>query len=201
MPIRAKDLKIIGRKGLNFATSYFRSWKMETKRILDECLAYDLKNSKILKVLKKEPDLHECSKVLREHYQTIRNVFTLFASREISSETNYGVSSLTSMNFGREFGYISKKLPDALYEIKFITSLTKEGEKLNDPNKLMVRSSFFEFLVRLAEEKYVRGKFLDKDGKEIKYSYADGLRKLIEKLTAYDSVYNFTQWRTNRYWN
>lgn len=89
----------------------------------------------------------------------------MFAAREISNENNYGVGSLSAMNFGREFGYVSKKLPEALYEIKFITSLTKEGEKLTDPNKLMTRSSFVEFLVRLAEEKYVRGKFLDRDGK------------------------------------
>ena len=47
----------------------------------------------------------------------------------------------------------------------------------------------------------MRGKFQDKDGKEIKYTYAEGLSKLIEKLTAYDNVYNFTHWRTNRYWN
>ncbi len=74
-----------------------------------------MRNSKILRVLKKESDLQECSKVLREHYHIIRNVFTLSASREISSESTYGISSLAAMNFGKEFGYVSKRLSEALY--------------------------------------------------------------------------------------
>lgn len=65
----------------------------------------------------------------------------------------------------------------------------------------MTRSSFIEFLIRLTEEKYVRGKFVDKEGNQIKYTFAEGLKKIIEKLTSYDNVYNFTNWRANRYWN
>jgi hypothetical protein len=57
---------------------------------------------------------------------------------------------MAASNLGRDFGYISKRMPEALYQIKFITSLSKEGEKLNDSNKLMARSSFIEFLIRLA---------------------------------------------------
>lgn len=54
LPIRAKDLKIIGRKGLVWANSFFRNWKMmDNKRAIEECLNFDIKNSKILKVLKK----------------------------------------------------------------------------------------------------------------------------------------------------
>ncbi|CAI2385868.1 unnamed protein product [Moneuplotes crassus] len=137
--------------------SVFKDWKPDTEASLKASLDFDFKHSKLKRFIKDEADYEEVYSLFKDDIVKIKEIF----------EYCIGISSYPYISW-LEFCNLTKEwnIPDKgtcpMKEIDtiFITTNFEEVDMEDNPDKLLCRYEFYEILVRIANQKYIKSKAL-----------------------------------------
>mmetsp|Transcript_30173 Transcript_30173/g.27512 ORF Transcript_30173/g.27512 Transcript_30173/m.27512 type:complete len:139 (+) Transcript_30173:1074-1490(+) len=135
----------------------FRDYKVDTKDILDKCFEADWNNSKILRVVKKEDEIEQVRKMLRDIYPRLKDCYKYNAAENVVSEVwSVQRNKFTAFCETIDIFHSNPKVALSDFDRLFITILTKTDKTKNPrcPDNSMVRHNWLEAWVRLAELKY-----------------------------------------------
>lgn len=125
----------------------FRPNEQQEAEMFRKCVDYDFENSKLPTIMLL--DTHRSIKeVLYRYYREIWCAFDWLSSLNATEDGVYTVPQANITDFAQEMRYVTKRIPLPKIIVKYMSSLRKDGT--------MRRSQFVEFLVRLAEEKWVK---------------------------------------------
>jgi hypothetical protein len=65
-----------------FKLSVFKDYKLNTNKLIEECLAFDWALSKLDKLLRNEENIRNTKEFIKTHYRLIKEAFKYFAMIE-----------------------------------------------------------------------------------------------------------------------
>jgi hypothetical protein len=176
----------------NFNMSIFREYKPDNDRVLDDCLEFDWRHSRIPNFVKNSDDLSLLRQVVRQHYPIIK-----LSYKNLSA---YGGSDVFSIGSNIFTDFLNEcKIIDSTYLLSDLgvnmnsTLIQKEKGQLYNPGNSLVRYEFLEIIIRVAADKYIRTKQCQ--------SYHEAFTRLYnEHLSNVMSKFSSQKWRLQNYW-
>lgn len=172
--------------------SLFKDYKSDNDRILDDCLEFDWRHSRIPNFVKSSEEISNLKNLLRANYALIK-----VAYKNLSA---YGGSDVFSIGSNIFTDFLNEcKIFDSNYGLSDLgvnlnsTLIQKEKGQIYNPGNSLVRYEFIEILLRVAVDKYIRSR------KSISYVEAFG-RLLTEHLVPVMNKFFSQKWRAEKYW-
>ena len=162
--------------------------------MLKKCFEMDWSCSRIPRMIKKDDDLEKVKKLLYSVYRQYKETYKYYASLSPNGEV-WSISQLPFTDFINESGIIdNKNLKISNVDIKFIATLAS-GEKSNprNPERSLVRYQLMEVMVRIAEERYIKGGVTQTFAEAMEICIRDNLQPIYSK-------YDAQLWRDEKYW-
>jgi len=192
----APEVQII-RPQWKFPVGIFRSFRIDTQALLDDCFKVDFEGCRISKIVKNPDDLKAVRDIMAENYRALKDCYKHYSAIGAPSD----IWSIP-LNTFTELCNVSKIIDNKVLKLSdfdriFIATYTKPADKEKNhrnPDRALVRHQFLEGLVRLAEHKYLSSGVVT--------TYGESMRLLMEEcMGPYLATFNHNSWRQERYWN
>ena len=175
----------------NIRRSIFKDYSFDTARLLDDCLEFDWKYSRLSNFVRAAEDQASLKAVLRKYYALIKNAYKILSA--YSGNDLFSVGSNIMTDFLNQC-----KLFDNLYGANDFgvnlnsTLVQKEKGQLYNPGNSLVRYEFLEILVRIAMDRFIRNKICP--------DYETAVAKLLDvHILPVISMYSIEKWRNEEY--
>ena len=176
----------------SFNISIFREYKPDNERLLDDCLEFDWRHSKISNFVKNSDDMNSLRQLARENYAIIK-----LSYKNLSA---YGGSDVFSIGSNVFTDFLNEcKIIDSTYQLSDLgvnmnsTLIQKEKNQKYNPGNSLVRYEFLEIIIRVAADKYIRTRQCS--------AYTEAFARLMkEHLLPVMSKFSSQKWRLEKYW-
>lgn len=176
----------------SFNISIFKDYKQDSERLIDDCLEFDWRHSRIQNFVKSSEEILTLKELIRKNYSLIKVTF-----KNLSA---YGASELFSIGSNIFTDFLNEcKIFDSSYGLSDLgvnlnsTLIQKEKGQIYNPGNSLVRYEFVEILVRVAVDKYIRTRKCS--------SYTEAFGRLLEEhLIPVMSKFPSIKWRVEKYW-
>jgi len=186
LPPRKKKIRVFSKP-----KSVFKNWSEDTPNSLAQTFKLDFERSKISRMIKAKIEYEEVYKILRDHYNFIKEEFTSVIVKSSYPHITWNDFTLYCQQKAILCKEISLSVLDRLF-IAVNVDLEGGGEDEGNPDRELCRSEFLEIIVRIASAKY-------KDTGRVKF-LVDALSLFLKDLTSLDQAANIHQFRLKEIW-
>eukprot|EP00746_Dinoflagellata_sp_MGD_P144753 gnl/MRDRNA2_/MRDRNA2_77453_c0_seq1.p1 gnl/MRDRNA2_/MRDRNA2_77453_c0~~gnl/MRDRNA2_/MRDRNA2_77453_c0_seq1.p1 ORF type:complete len:943 (+),score=154.45 gnl/MRDRNA2_/MRDRNA2_77453_c0_seq1:205-2829(+) len=140
--------------------SLFSPFRLDSDELIEECLETDWALLKMDRVIRNEKERPTTKMVCKRFYGRIVVLYKYLSSFSVTGESPFGVSSLDCSDVLQRAGLVDADLKmadvDRLVIASRFTSKELQSRLLVRNDKTLVRYQFLEFLLRIAELKFVQ---------------------------------------------
>ena len=135
-------------------TSVFQRWKKDDDFTLQDAAAHDFSFWKVPRFVKKEEDLEDLKKVIRDNFFELKNMHIYNAA----NSTFPACSLLEFTKFSKKCEFADKNMSMAQIEREFIATNFEisKSDQAENPDRQLIRFEFIELLVRIANIKIMQ---------------------------------------------
>lgn len=194
---RTKNFKCLVKVGRmeripwSFHVAIFKDYKVDNDRVLDDCLDFDWRHSRVMNFVKNPEEQVELKNSVRQIYPLIK-----LAYKNLSA---YGGSDVFSIGSNVFTDFLNEcNIIDNLYGPSDLgvnlnsTLIQKEKGQVYNPGNSLVRYEFLEIIIRVAGDRYIRNKLCS--------TYLEGFNRIIkEHLWPVLNKFTSDKWRTEKY--
>lgn len=161
------------------SAAFFAGFKRESTAILQECLDIDWSRAKVGRIADAQ-EWPAVQDVLQQNYRKIVAIYRYMSAMGLSCETGFGVNQMFAADLIARAGLVDGKVTrisdiDRLFiAAKVMNVEMKRGLAVRN-DKALVRHQFLEFLLRIAQQRFVQTKKTP--------SIAEGLQRVLDGLS------------------
>lgn len=171
--------------------SLFKDYKLDNDRLLDDCLEFDWRHSRIPNFIRNPEEQIALKTAIRQVYGQIKLTY-----KNLSA---YGGSDIFSIGSNVFTDFLNEcKIIDNLYGPSDLgvnlnsTLIQKEKGQVYNPGNSLIRYEFIEIIVRVAGDRYIRNKICSSNLEAFQKLLKEHLWPVINKFTS-------EKWRIEKY--